>query len=172
MHGDPSHRAKRAMLIFFTAWAVVVLISPWTLPAGSVPDLSGRSGSLDNMDSIEEMNPLAAAVYIIGDVYCHQRLDRSFTMNGNEMPFCARDVGIFLGLALGMLIIMMIRPRFRFWLFLVLVVPIILDGGMQLLGLYESNNAMRLITGTLGGGGSSYLLGHVADVKLGSSKSS
>jgi len=71
-----------------------------------------------------------------------------------------------------MLIIMMIRPRFRFWLFLVLVVPIILDGSMQLLGLYESNNAMRLITGALGGGGSSYLLGHVADVKLGSSKSS
>ena len=86
MHRDLSFRAKRAVLLSFTAWAVVVLIVPWTLPEGSVPDLSGRSGSLDNMDSIEEMNPLAAAVYTIGDVYCHQRLDRSLTMNGNEMP--------------------------------------------------------------------------------------
>lgn len=171
MHRDPSHRAKRSILMFFTAWAVVVLISPWTLPAGSVPDLSGRSGSLDNMDSIEEMNPLAAAVYVIGDIYCHQRLDRSFTMNGNEMPFCARDLGIFLGLAVGMLMVLVIRPGFRLWLFIVLVAPILLDGGMQLLGLYESNNAVRMITGVLGGGGCSYLLGHVADEKLGSGSS-
>ncbi len=172
MPRDASLRAKRAVLIFFTAWAVVVLIVPWTLPASSVPDLSGRSGSLDNMDSIEEMNPLAAAVYIIGDVYCHQKLDRSFTMNGNEMPFCARDVGIFLGLAMGMLLIMVLRPRFHLLLFIALVVPILLDGGMQYLGAYESNNVVRIITGGLGGAGSSYFLGHVADKKLGSSTDS
>jgi uncharacterized membrane protein len=170
MPRDVSHRAKRTVLIFFTVWAVIVLISPWTLPAGSVPDLSGRAGSLDNMDKIEEMNPLAAAVYIIGDVYCHQRLDRSFTMNDNEMPFCARDVGIFLGLAAGMLLVMLLRPRFRLVFFIALVVPILLDGGMQYLGPYESNNVLRIVTGVLGGVASSYLLGHVADKKLGSSK--
>jgi uncharacterized membrane protein len=168
MHRDLSFRAKRAILLSFTAWAVVVLIVPWTLPEGSVPDLSGRSGSLDNMDSIEEMNPLAAAVYTIGDVYCHQRLDRSLTMNGNEMPFCARDVGIFLGLALGMLMVIALRPGFRIWLFVALVLPILLDGGMQLMGLHESNNMLRMMTGAMGGVGSSYLLGHVADRKLGS----
>ncbi len=168
MKRDAPFRAKRSILIAFTVWAVIVLAVPWTLAPGSVPDLSGRAGEVDNMDAIGGMNPLGAAVYLAGDVYCHQRLERSFTENGNEMPFCARDVGIFLGLAVGMLLMIVLRPRFHLIVLLALLFPILLDGGLQYIGLHESTNALRLLTGALGGAGCSYLLAHMADRKLSS----
>lgn len=156
-------RAKRAALVFFTAWLILVIAAPFTLPAGSVTDLSGRASVIDNADQIERMNPVAAAVYFIGDINCHQLAERSFFLNGNQMPFCSRDVGIFIGLAAGMLAVLLLSPRFSWLILSLLVLPILIDGGVQLTGLYESNNLLRAITGALGGIGASYFLGHFAD---------
>ncbi len=156
-------RAKRAALVFFTAWLILVIAAPFTLPAGSVTDLSGRASVIDNAEQVGRMNPLAAAVYFIGDINCHQLAERSFFLNGNQMPFCSRDVGIFIGLAAGMLAVLLLSPRFSWPILALLVLPILIDGGVQLTGLYESNNLLRVITGALGGIGASYFLGHFAD---------
>jgi uncharacterized membrane protein len=156
-------RAKRAVLVLFAAWLLLVLAVPLTLPTGSVTDLSGRANAIDNSEAIDGMNPLAWAVYMFGDINCHQLAERSFTINGNQMPFCVRDVGIFLGLAVGMAIVVLLSPRFSWLILAALVLPILVDGGVQLTGMYESNNALRLITGTLAGVGASYFLGHFAD---------
>jgi uncharacterized membrane protein len=45
--------------------------------------------------------PLAAAVYSIGAVVCHQNPDRSFTLWAAQMPVCARCTGIYFGAALA-----------------------------------------------------------------------
>jgi len=156
-------RAKRAALVLFVSWLALVIATPLTLPTGSVKDLSGRASAIDNLDQISQMNPLAAAVYLLGDVNCHQLTERSFSINGNQMPFCARDVGIFIGLVAGMLIVLLVSPRFSWPVLAALVSPILFDGGVQLTGWYESSNPMRLITGMLGGIGASYFLGHFAD---------
>lgn len=156
-------RAKRAALVFFTAWLILVIAAPFTLPAGSVTDLSGRASVIDDAEQVGRMNPLAAAVYFIGDINCHQLAERSFFLNGNQMPFCSRDVGIFIGLAAGMLAVLLLSPRFSWPILALLVLPILIDGGVQLTGLYESNNLLRVITGALGGIGASYFLGHFAD---------
>ncbi len=156
-------RAKRAVLVFFIAWLALVLAAPLTLPAGSVADLSGRANAIDNSEAIDGMNPLAWVVYTLGDINCHQLSERSFTINDNQMPFCARDVGIFIGLVAGMAIVVLLAPRFSWLVLAALVLPILVDGGVQLTGMYESNNLLRLLTGTLGGVGASYLLGHFAD---------
>lgn len=163
MKKDPMFRAKRAALVFFTAWLILVIAAPFTLPAGSVTDLSGRASVIDNAEQVGRMNPLAAAVYFIGDINCHQLAERSFFLNGNQMPFCSRDVGIFIGLAAGMLAVLLLSPRFSWPILALLVLPILIDGGVQLTGLYESNNLLRVITGALGGIGASYFLGHFAD---------
>ena len=156
-------RAKRAALVFFTAWLILVVAAPFLLPAGSVTDLSGKASSVDNYDQISKMNPLPGAIYLFGDMNCHQLADRSFFLNENQMPFCARDVGIFLGLTGGMLAVLLLSPRFSWPVLLVLMLPILVDGGVQLTGWYESNNALRLMTGVLGGIGGAYFLGHFAD---------
>jgi uncharacterized membrane protein len=163
MARDPPYKAKRAILIFFCAWLVVVLAAPFALTPGSIADLSGRAGSVDNSEIIDRMNPFSAAVYLIGDANCHQLSERSFYLNGNQMPFCARDVGIFLGLVAGMVIVLLAAPRFSWIALILLALPLLIDGGIQYVGGYESNNILRLITGALGGVASSYFLGHLAD---------
>jgi len=159
---SPLQRAEAPVLILFTLWLLWVLVAPFTLPPGSVTDLSGSVGTIDNSHRIEEMNPFAAAIYWLGDANCHQLASRSYYLNGNQMPFCARDLGIFLGMALGMVLAFMIKARPPFLLVILGLVPMALDGGIQLLTDYESTNLMRLLTGALAGVSVAFLIHLIA----------
>jgi uncharacterized membrane protein len=151
-------RAEATILCAFMIWLALVFIAPLSLPAGSVTDLSGSVGSLDNLDVIGQMNPLAATVYLLGDAQCHQLLERSFVINGNQMPFCSRDLGIFIGIVAGMGLAFSGKLKFGWKMALLLLVPMGLDGGAQLISSYESTNLVRLATGILAGVGLAYLL--------------
>ncbi|MBI0584094.1 MAG: DUF2085 domain-containing protein [Methanomassiliicoccus sp.] len=172
MKKGPTYKAKRAVLILFTAWLLAVMVAPLSLPPGTVGGLGGLPGTVDDASSFEGMNLFARAVYLIGDANCHQLPDRSLFINDNQMPFCARDVGIFIGLVLGMLTVLLWSPRFSWIVLAALVLPILIDGGVQYLGGHESNNVLRLITGALGGAGASYFLGHFAERYVGKDTSS
>ena len=100
----PFQKWKLTMLAIFVAWLAVLLVAPFTLPSGSVKDLSGAVGRLDNPGQEARMNPFADAVYTMGDIECHQIAERSYYLNGNELPVCSRDIGISIGLLTGMLI--------------------------------------------------------------------
>ena len=178
-------------------------IAPYTIPNSSVPELSGRANYIDYMGenswgniqtedgksvghnqeehggkfSWSELNPYAALIYGFGDLNCHQKYERSWSLNGNQMPVCVRDVGIFFGFFLGAIIwsrrglnrwtitdsiistypsvlyeSIYIRGRrsIAVWLFAALaIIPMGLDGGIQAIPYfsYESNAFMRLATG-------------------------
>jgi uncharacterized membrane protein len=164
-------RAEATILIAFSIWLALVFIAPFTLPAGSVTDLSGSVGTIDNWGSIEKMNPLAGAVYLLGDSQCHQLVERSFFLNGNQMPFCTRDLGIFIGLVIGIGLAFSGRLRIGLKLSLLLLIPMALDGGAQLISSYQSSNAIRMATGLVAGIGLAYLLdwfaGRVLEPKKG-----
>jgi uncharacterized membrane protein len=155
-------RAELPVLILFTLWLLWVIAAPYTLPPGSVTDLSGTVGTIDNVHQIDDMNPLAAAIYWLGDANCHQLASRSYYLNGNEMPFCARDLGIFLGMALGMALAFAIKARPPFLLIVLGFIPMALDGGIQLLTSYESSNLVRLVTGGLAGVSVAFLIHLIA----------
>ena len=80
---------------------------------------------------------------------CHQKPERSFTFNGYQFPICARCTGIILGEILG--IIVLVRKKISIKKGMLLILPTVIDGGTQLLGFQESNNARRFITGELAG---------------------
>ena len=61
------------------AWAALVVLAPDLPPA------------------------LAAIVYGIGGVVCHQRPERSFYLWSTQFPVCARCAGIYAGAALGVI---------------------------------------------------------------------
>jgi uncharacterized membrane protein len=130
---------------------------------GSTGDLSGVVGKYDNRDVIEEMNFLAKFIYYVGDLNCHQLSHRSYSYNDNQMSFCARDTGIFLGLVMGF----MYASRKKIVLTLPLVIaallPIGLDGTIQLLTDYESTNPKRLITGLIAGVATGIAIKIIAD---------
>jgi len=128
--------------------------APLTLTAGSVKDLSGRVGLLDNKNKIKDMNQPWSLVYTIGDRLCHQLSSRSFYINGNQMPFCARCTAFWLGLAIGLgyMVFFIIRVNERFLVMIIIgVAPLAVDGLGQFLGLWESTNIIRFITGVLAG---------------------
>lgn len=99
---------------------------------------------------------------------CHCRSNRSFFYNGKKFPICARCTGELLGILSVPLLV---------WLFgvpsiihcILLMIPMIIDGFLQLLTKYESNNCMRVITGTLFGFGlmSLFLVSTIAIANLG-----
>jgi len=147
-----------AILIVLAVWIAMVLLAPYILPTGSVDDLSGMVGSIDNRDKLRGMNPFPRAIYGIGDACCHQISDRSFYLNGNQMPFCSRDLGIFLGLLGGMMVTVLVRLSPPVWVSIGMIAPMALDGSLQLLTAYESSNGLRVTTGALAGAGVALLL--------------
>lgn len=80
---------------------------------------------------------------------CHCRLDRSFYYHGKQFPICARCTGELIGIFLGIALFAI----FHISLFgnLFLLIPLILDGTLQLKTNYESTNIRRFITGTMFG---------------------
>lgn len=140
-----------AMFMAATVWFLLVLVSPLLVPADTLSDLSGTTGLRDNDDQFSGLNPVAKAVYVIGDIECHQLAERSYFINGNQMPFCTRDVGIFAGLAVGFGLATFVFVKINPLLLLLGLVPMGLDGGAQLLTAYESNNPLRLTTGLIAG---------------------
>ncbi len=154
---------NKTSFVLLWGWLSLLLFSPYMIDNGSTGDLSGVVGKYDNRDVIEEMNFLAKFIYYVGDLNCHQLSHRSYSYNDNQMSFCARDTGIFLGLVMGF----MYASRKRIVLTLPLVIaallPIGLDGTIQLLTDYESTNPKRLITGLIAGVATGIAIKIIAD---------
>ena len=185
-------------------YLILLFLVPLTMPADTIPDLSGRAnrfdyatidgtwswGNGDNSDyehaghdqdanggsfAWTDLNPIAATVYAIGDLNCHQKHYRSWEINGNQLAVCVRDIGILFGFVSCCLIWQQrglnrwtVRDTFlsmfsdksieRFYhddrrMMLMFVIiglglgPMAIDGFTQLLTSYESTNTMRILTG-------------------------
>ena len=184
-------------------------IVPALLPVDSIPELSGRANAFDyaNKDggwggagnephseegdmfhdqaahggkfAWTELDLFSAFIYGFGDLNCHQKHERSWTVNGNQMPVCTRDIGIFAGIAVaGFLFsrrgvnrwtvrdsVLSVAPDdwvadfylrdrralLAFGGLFLFLLPVALDGGIQALTDYESNHLKRIVTGVLMG---------------------
>lgn len=147
------------------AWLALILIAPFTLPSGTVD--FGNEGVVSHNDFALErrqadMSGWVAFVYWAGDVNCHQKHDRSYSLNNNQLAFCSRDMALFFGLLGGILLFWRRSYPLPFWAILFGLVPMGLDGGIQLLGTYESANWLRLLTGLIAGATLGLVLGHLA----------
>lgn len=140
-----------SLFVASLAWFLLVLTAPLMVPENTLQDLSGVVGGHENEDQFSELSPLPHAIYWLGDAECHQIANRSYSLNGNQMPFCARDLGLFSGFALGLGALSFRRLVVNPVLVLVGLIPMGIDGGLQLVTSYESNNPLRLITGIIAG---------------------
>jgi uncharacterized membrane protein len=94
---------------------------------------------------------------------------------GWKVAFCERDVAIYSSIFLTGLVYGLIRRRLGKWLmpfrvYIIFLIPMGLDGTLQLFGLYESTWYLRTITGLIFGVGSvifayPYLEDGFADVR-------
>lgn len=97
--------------------------------------------------------------YILDSVYpelllyghysgCHQLDERSFHYGIRKFPVCARCTGVACGLLIGLALLPFNVPLI---IFILLCLPLVLDGIVQLKTGYRSNNYKRLLTGILFG---------------------
>jgi uncharacterized membrane protein len=136
--------------LFFFIWILLQILAPFALPSDSISDLTGIVGFSDNENVIQNMSFPWNVVYASGDRLCHQRVDRSLFLNGNEMPFCSRCTAIWFGLAvgLGFMVLYQIELNEKFLIALITaVIPIGIDGIGQLFRFWESTNLIRILTG-------------------------
>lgn len=98
---------------------------------------------------------------------CHCREDRSFHYKGVKFPLCARCTGELAGIIGGMVIYTVFR--LAWYGYLMLMIPLIIDGFIQLKTQYQSTNTRRFITGVLFGYGlvSIFLLSSIYVYDLG-----
>ncbi len=79
---------------------------------------------------------------------------------GYKMALCERDMAIYGSMLLAGMLFGLARKRLKPlpWLvFVLFMVPVAIDGGIQLVGLHESTPLLRVITGTLFGFGAIWL---------------
>lgn len=86
---------------------------------------------------------------------CHCRTERSFFLNGRQFPICARCTGELVGILIVGITYGMYHPQILYAV--IFLIPMILDGGIQLLTTYESTNIRRFLTGLFFGYGFFYL---------------
>ncbi len=103
-------RRTALLIIGFAAAAALaaVAVAPLCAPAGEFHHLDGRPGMLDHDWS---GTGAPGTVYLLGDLLCHQDMDRSFSTNGSQLPFCIRDVGILIGFIAGTLACIPVSER-------------------------------------------------------------
>lgn len=100
-----------------------------------------------------------AALQWFGFGLCHQLPERSFFGGGVQVPVCARDTGIYVGVIVSVLMVAALQSRRPSRLpsrgIAVLlgafVLVMVLDGLSAYAGLRDTTNAIRLATGLLAG---------------------
>jgi uncharacterized membrane protein len=136
------------IFIFSAVFIFLILFSPAFIPTDTVHLIDGGVWKMDN--DFSDMPFPVGTVYMLGDVFCHQKESRSFLLNDNQMPFCSRCTAIFFGLMIGILFILFYKIKLSLTfliIFLLILAPLVIDGVMQGLGFWESNNIVRVITG-------------------------
>ncbi len=164
-----------ALFLVVLFYTLSLFIAPLTLEPGTVSGLDGNANMVDYHDKWDDLPVYHQGIYLFSDLNCHQKHTRSYQVNENQMPVCARDVGIFIGFSVGFFLMSFMRgsrdfkdillnlvnldqnmssTRKSVVLFIigsVLTLPLVLDGSIQLVTDYESFNAFRTFTGLLFG---------------------
>jgi uncharacterized membrane protein len=98
-----------------------------------------------------QMAWMAAAAVHAGSLVCHQRPERTFHVDGVQMPVCARCFGIYLSAAAGLTIAWIGRRRWRTSTVRLALgaaaLPIAISVALEWAGLLATSNVARMWTG-------------------------
>jgi uncharacterized membrane protein len=99
-------------------------------------------------------------LHLLGFGLCHQMPERSFSFGGVQLPVCARCSGIYIGIIITLIMLFTLYrgaqrsglPGIAFYFGAALAtVSIGIDGIGSYMGLYHTNNFMRVLTGIMFG---------------------
>lgn len=85
---------------------------------------------------------------------CAQVPSHSFYIFGHQLGMCERNFSIYASMFIGCLIFVLSKkriPGIPWWIWVLMILPLALDGTTQMFGLRESTWELRVLTGTLFG---------------------
>lgn len=117
----------------------------------------------------------AALIYALGGVICHQVPERSFHLDGVQLPVCARCLGIYAGAAAAASVhvlagVVSSPARWRVLgartarrVFLLTATPTLVTVALATAGVWHASNIVRALAGlTVGAGGALVVMSAVA----------
>lgn len=116
--------------------------------------------------------------FFLGNAICHQLPERTFMIDGHYLPVCSRCAGIYIGIFSSLFYLLLKKrhvsstiPSNKISFFLLLLLfPLMIDGFGSYLGVYTTNNLIRVITGFVFGAALPFfvvpLLAHSLKVKF------
>jgi uncharacterized membrane protein len=92
-------------------------------------------------------------------VTCHRLPERSIRLPWGVTGLCARCTAFWSGLAAGALLSVLTgRAPVKIGISFLMLLPMIIDGSMQYLGVYNSSGPLRIVTGLVCGLGFAFVL--------------
>lgn len=149
---------RRPLVFWLVSAAVVTLIVSLIVLA----PLAAASGHSE----------IAEGIYRGFGIFCHQRPDRSYFIEGHKLAVCSRCTGLYAGFAFTLLIYPLLRslrsaatpPRRVLFL---AAVPLLVDFSLTFFGIWENTHTSRLVTGALLGSVTVfYIMPGIADLSL------
>lgn len=135
----------RMGVFVYNQWAMIltVALGLLVLAALSVPFLSyfGLDG-------------LSKSIFFALHTVCAQIPSHSFYVFGHQLGMCERNFSIYSAMFVGSFIFVLTKkrlPGIPWWFWLLLILPLALDGTTQMFGWRESTWELRVITGVLFG---------------------
>ena len=137
--------SQKAGTFFLEYWALLITIFLGLIVSAalSVPFLAYWG-----LDSISK--PIFYLLHLI----CAQIPGHSFYLLGHQLGMCARNFSIYSAMFAGSLIFVLSKkrlPGIPWWVWVLMILPMALDGITQMFGLRESTWELRVLTGTLFG---------------------
>jgi len=86
-------------------------------------------------------------IWVRQSPFCHSIPERCFVYNNRHFPICSRCTGILFGGMLSLIFFNIVHLSISFQTGLILVIPMIIDGLLQYLNYFPSNNYRRFLTG-------------------------
>ena len=114
----------------------------------------------------------AEVIYHAFGIFCHQRPDRSYFIEGHKLGVCARCTGLYGGFAITLLLYPLLRslrnnvnpPREYL---LLAAIPLGIDFSLTFFGVWENTHTSRLVTGALlGSVAVFYVMPGIVDLSL------
>jgi len=100
------------------------------------------------------LDGISKQIFFALHMVCAQIPSHSFYIFGHQLGMCARNFSIYASMFVGSLIFVLSKkriPGIPWWLWILMILPIAIDGTTQMIGLRESTWELRVLTGTLFG---------------------
>jgi uncharacterized membrane protein len=100
------------------------------------------------------LDGISKQIFFALHMVCAQIPSHSFYIFGHQLGMCARNFSIYASMFIGSLIFVLSKKRFPgipWWIWVLMILPLALDGTTQMFGWRESTWELRVLTGTLFG---------------------